>query len=69
MIWKPLEEMYKKAKAELLDFNHNGLAGSFCFTPEELRKENENGYFCWGPVNWKLEPTKQVWKHQQQKLF
>ena len=27
------------------------------FTPDELREENANGRFQWGPVNWELRPA------------
>lgn len=29
------------------------------FSPDELAKQNANGKFLWGPVNWKLRDPKE----------
>ena len=29
------------------------------FSPAELRKQNANGSFCWGPCNWALRDPKE----------
>jgi hypothetical protein len=47
-----MEPLFQKAENEGLHFysNYRGI----WFTPAELRKEQLEGKFLWGPVNWEL---------------
>ena len=42
------------AEAEATGMVLNSTYQNLWFTPAELRKENANGRFRWGPVNWEL---------------
>lgn len=58
-----LAPMFKEAEEKGLWF----LSGyqSILLSPTELRREQENGYFIWGPVNWTLvDPVNELSKLQ-----
>lgn len=49
-----LEGLFVTARRQGLWFFHQGLAGIFWFSPEELEAEQLKGNFIWGPANWTL---------------
>ncbi len=62
-----LEPLFERAKREGLWFYHCGLAGTFWFSPEELRTEHRRGKFIWGPVNWTLaRPSERLTQLRQE---
>lgn len=52
-----LEPLLQRAEKEgkWLRCTYQGIE----FSPKELREENANGHFCWGPVNWFLFDPKE----------
>lgn len=51
-ILQSLEPLFERAKRNKLWF-HCGYQDLW-FSPQELRAEQANGRFIWGPVNWNL---------------
>lgn len=56
MILKELEPLFEKARKEKLLFR-SGYQ-SILFHPDDLAREQKEGRFIWGAVNWTLESPK-----------